>query len=634
LALLALAAQFPSAAVAQTSQPLISFTNTVWRYNDSGTDLGTAWRASTYPSENQSPWRTGRGFFGVESTVPYPYPETIRTPLVLNAGRTTYYFRTRFNVSFDPAGLTARATLYVDDGAVVYLNGIELRRVRLPANGPIAFTNKAELAPEGVPVVIDFSATNLIRGDNVLAVEVHQHSDTSSDIVFGCSLAIATGQRPVITDPSEPADRVVAQDASTVLTVSATGLPPPNYQWFKDGVAVSGATGPALALFNMTESQAGNYYCQVSNLAGSTNSRTAVVGFLPDTNGPVILYALGQPANPYEVLVVFSEAPNEAEAADGFNWEIPGLTVLSGSIERGSTRLTLTTIEPRDPAQSYLLRLLLPLSEIDTANHGNVLPAGTEVPIALFESTLIQNEGVQTWRYDQSGSDLSTNWIRPNFNDSGWLTGTDPFDAYRDGLANCRPSLPGTVLPVRTCLALSNAANTTLLPAIYFRTHFTFDGDPAGSVLRLSAVVDDGAVFHLNGTELARLGMPDGPVTYNTAANRDQDNFEPAVFEADAPSLVTGDNVLAVEVHQTTAIIPDLTFSLKLTAVLPTRPRPRLTARLTGGNLEMTWSPEDGILESADDPSAGWSPVVEAHAPGQYIAPPSAAKRFYRVTLP
>src|SRR5262245_33050679 len=124
---------FAAAASAQTSLSLLTISNSVWRYDDTATDLGTAWRAVSYPAENQ--WPSGVGLFGVESTRPYPYAEPVRTALVLNAGRTTYYFRTRFNFTGNPAGLTLRATAYVDDGAVFYLNGTELHRVRLPA-GP------------------------------------------------------------------------------------------------------------------------------------------------------------------------------------------------------------------------------------------------------------------------------------------------------------------------------------------------------------------------------------------------------------------------------------------------------------------------------------------------------------------
>ncbi|HTD68537.1 MAG TPA: immunoglobulin domain-containing protein, partial [Candidatus Limnocylindria bacterium] len=58
---------FSTNAVISVAPPptvLIPLTNFVWRYNQSGTDFGTAWRASIYPAENT--WPTGRGLFALE----------------------------------------------------------------------------------------------------------------------------------------------------------------------------------------------------------------------------------------------------------------------------------------------------------------------------------------------------------------------------------------------------------------------------------------------------------------------------------------------------------------------------------------------------------------------------------------
>lgn len=347
-----------------------------------------------------------------------------------------------------------------------------------------------------------------------------------------------------------------------------------------------------------------------------------------------------------EVLVVFSEPPDSGEAVDVFFWQIEEtgagtpLTVMLATMLDSST-LLLTTAEARDPNRSHLLRRTENLRE--QVDRGNVLPAGTEAPIASFVTALIPNDETHPWRFDQSGADLSADWVSPGYDDAGWLTGAGSFDAYRfPGAATmCRPALPGINPPddlVRTCLTLSNAANTALIPTIYFRTRFDFTGDAAATVLRLQTIVNDGAVFYLNGVELARMGMPEGPITYNTPARGWAGPPVFTQFDVDAPSLIAGENVLAVELHQADLSDPlsnrDFTFVLKLFGVLPTRPAPRLTVRLAGGNLTVTWTPEAGILESTDDPSSGWTSVFEAHPPGQYVTPASEAKMFYRVFVP
>ena len=87
------------------------------------------------------------------------------------------------------------------------------------------------------------------------------------------------------------------------------------------------------------------------------------------------------------------------------------------------------------------------------------------------------------------------------------------------------------------------------------------------SSLLLSAIVDDGAVIYLNGQEVLRIGMPDGPVNFSTSANRDVD---PVAFEGpfSIPTsyLDPGNNVIAVEVHQSSNPVPDVLFGLKLDA--------------------------------------------------------------------
>ena len=190
--------------------------------------------------------------------------------------------------------------------------------------------------------VFNFPATRLAPGDNVLAVEVHQYSDTSSDVVFGLALDVLVTQAPVILDPAEPADRAVAEGGSTTLAALASGFPAPAYQWFHNGAAVPGATASTLLLVNMSADQAGNYFCRLTNSSGAITSRTSAVIFLADTNPLAILYALAQ-ENPTEVLVVFSEPPDMDEAVDNFFWQIEEvsagtmLTVVLGVLDGSKT---------------------------------------------------------------------------------------------------------------------------------------------------------------------------------------------------------------------------------------------------------------------------------------------------------
>jgi hypothetical protein len=142
----------------------------IWSYEDSDTDLGTAWRASAF---DDSAWLTGAALLGRE-TSPQNLPKTLETIINYASGKSTYYFRHRFQFSGDPAEAELRIRSVVDDGAVFYLNGVEIHRLRMNnpvGHGTFASANVGDANYEGP---FDLSATGLIVGENVLAVEVHQ----------------------------------------------------------------------------------------------------------------------------------------------------------------------------------------------------------------------------------------------------------------------------------------------------------------------------------------------------------------------------------------------------------------------------------------------------------------------------
>lgn len=162
----------------------------VWKYNQTANLDGVNWTAPAY---NDSAWPSGPALLYSETNATI---SPRNTPLTL--GRTNYYFRTHFNFSGSTTGLGLTFSNRVDDGAVFYLNGHEIQRLRMrAAPAPITYTNLATGTPPGgdatafdIFTIYGDALTNLVQGDNVLAVEVHQSSPTSSDIVFGAILSV------------------------------------------------------------------------------------------------------------------------------------------------------------------------------------------------------------------------------------------------------------------------------------------------------------------------------------------------------------------------------------------------------------------------------------------------------------
>jgi hypothetical protein len=79
-----------------------------------------------------------------------------------------------------------------DDGAVVYLNGREAFRSNMPT-GTVEHNTLAlsSLSSESLFFRQDIDPGLLVAGTNVVAVEVHQASQTSSDLSFNLELSAA-----------------------------------------------------------------------------------------------------------------------------------------------------------------------------------------------------------------------------------------------------------------------------------------------------------------------------------------------------------------------------------------------------------------------------------------------------------
>ena len=67
---------------------------------------------------------------------------------------------------------------------------------------------------------------------------------------------------------------------SVSLSVAATGSGPFQYAWFKDGLAIAGASGSTLTLSNLSAANTGGYHVVVTGRGGSADSRSAFVTVL------------------------------------------------------------------------------------------------------------------------------------------------------------------------------------------------------------------------------------------------------------------------------------------------------------------------------------------------------------------
>ena len=155
-----------------------------WKYADSGAPQPENWHAFDF---DDSSWKTGQGSFGFgdgrEVTLLASGTESNR-PI-------TSYYRKKFTVSSPEAFSYPRIYFQRDDGTAIYINGIELARENLP-KGKIDSTTKAKVAigawNETRWNSVTFPSNRLRQGDNIVAVELHQSSSSSSDAHFDLEL--------------------------------------------------------------------------------------------------------------------------------------------------------------------------------------------------------------------------------------------------------------------------------------------------------------------------------------------------------------------------------------------------------------------------------------------------------------
>jgi hypothetical protein len=339
------------AAFAQTNV-LFPLVGSVWKYNQTNdlyteTAGGVGWTLYDYDDSGPS-WQEGPGVFAWE---PDAWDDPI-TRTVINSPRTANplyggvnhharYFRKKFTYDGPaPAPHTAlRLNRRFDDGAIIWLNGIEIGRVNWSTFNPPTFTLRSECfscavvgqCTEGggdanCEQITLLPADQLLVGDNIIAVSVHQTGDNSSDLVFGTSLEVVLPKAPTIVSNSEPADRFVLEFRSTTLQVYADAFPAPSYQWYFSTSdsgpfdVIIDATNSSYTIASMTLATEGYYYCHVENVLGSVDSRKAHVQFTDDPDPPVIVSAIS--LNFTNVTVQFNEAMDRPSTIDLYPWTV------------------------------------------------------------------------------------------------------------------------------------------------------------------------------------------------------------------------------------------------------------------------------------------------------------------------
>ena len=267
-----------------------------WKYLDTGTNQGTAWRDLAF---QDSGWATGPGKLGYSSNNAGFGTVVSYGPDPANKYITTY-FRKAFTVS-NPGTIAAlNLGLLRDDGAVVYLNGIEVYRNNMPGGAVTYITRASTTVDDGntyYPASVDPAL--LVAGTNVIAAEMHQVSPSSSDLSFDAELTAAlssggstptqTATPTLITTPAlTPA---VSSTPSRTVTAAATptgGAGAGPIAWAEDAMTWIFKTDPVKTNPSITLFSARREYepFQIAVRAPAASNLTDVNVVVSDLVGP------------------------------------------------------------------------------------------------------------------------------------------------------------------------------------------------------------------------------------------------------------------------------------------------------------------------------------------------------------
>lgn len=159
-----------------------------WSYSDRG-EVSPNWKNVDF---DDSSWKKGKSPLGYGDDV----SETdINIPIgtVVGFGKDddkyiTTYFRKKIKIENTDNLNDVEVFIHVDDGAVVYINGVEAFRKGI-TDGEVKYSTTGKFKPKEESFKI---AGNLFKkGENIIAAEVHQDGPNSSDLWFELGMKLS-----------------------------------------------------------------------------------------------------------------------------------------------------------------------------------------------------------------------------------------------------------------------------------------------------------------------------------------------------------------------------------------------------------------------------------------------------------
>ena len=350
----------PAPGQADASNPVLLEANATWNYRADASAAPENWAQASF---DDSAWPTG--------AAPLGYGDSAITTQIATKGSrpVTTYYRTHFQVA-DAKGLKGVNVKYLaDDGAVVYINGVEVDRTRMGA-GTVSYTTRADSAPNFAAASASQSeifvpASALKTGDNVIAVETHVNYMRTATVSMQASIfrvegtpddnsSVPAERSTEPTDATQPINAAAVKSGTVIQTGDEwnywTSTEAPASDWATTGSLQSwnrgsgpigwGDSGAATALDIAKKDRAITYYfARDIDLGAITPNTTLTVkvraddGVVLRVNGKVIDTKRMSDGNITHTTYANSAVSASKAASDLLEVTIPA-SLLTGGVNR------------------------------------------------------------------------------------------------------------------------------------------------------------------------------------------------------------------------------------------------------------------------------------------------------------
>ena len=516
--------------------------STIFRYRKGDSPYPANWQD---PGFDDSSWEFG------PSPLRYSFGSTGTLLSDMQGGYTSIAGRATFHVE-NPAAVSGVSVLCdYDDGFVAYVNGVEVARSNVVGTPPAHDAIASSSHGAGLGEYFSFSPSLLVAGENTFAIQGFNRNINNGDFYLEPRVIqqepIPGAPPKTMTRDQESLQRMPflharysENDLQSVLGLFWDNHFTTDYDKVRDYIRNRRdrfnirTIGSIQSTREAASLEANEYQFFRDNAFGNFGDL-----LLYSATSPTMLIYLDSVLN-------LAAEPNENYAREIL--ELFGLGVDNGytqtDVEEVSRCFTGWTVEkvPYASTQPFPLSATNPVTEAPDETIDNDWIAVGEV-WKYLPGTAEPTPG--------AGGVATTAWTELGFDDSSWASGPTGIGFGDGDDATVINGMQGNYV------------------SLYFRKTFTVTDVNEPGYLELDLRYDDGAVVYLNGSEVARASQMNGtgtPPPFDALSGGHEVTSLPLRVSLDPyrSLLQTGDNVLAVQVHNSSLSSNDISFIPRL----------------------------------------------------------------------